>query len=273
MRAGRRQSNTPNQSCGNSAERVRGGGGAAPRGRAARHRLAPRRPRAALSVCTRPARARHYRALLQRRPCWVVRCDTQASICRARQCPICRRLSARTASGYGTETIRGPAHVLQSAPSSLNPLSRALARGGAGQPSHGGTLEVRSLVVRVRVRGGAPRVPGGTRRRAKYPPLACLLGVFFQQKSFSIVSRSVRVFVPPHRKRCVQLAAIQRSAAGKALVVGVQAKKLDLLRVVKARCRRGAPLSVLGVPHRSPGVLRTREYSSTPRSTHAAEYG
>ena len=57
------------------------------RGRSARHRLAPRRPRAALISRTRPARARHYRALLQRRPCWVVRCDTQASLCRARQCP------------------------------------------------------------------------------------------------------------------------------------------------------------------------------------------
>jgi hypothetical protein len=67
--AGRRQSDTPNQSCGNSAERVRGGGGAGARPlRSPSPR--PRRPRAALSLCTRPARARHYRALLQRQPCW-----------------------------------------------------------------------------------------------------------------------------------------------------------------------------------------------------------
>ncbi len=48
----------------------------------------------------------------------------------------------------------------------------------------------------------------------------------------------------------VQLAAIQCNAAGKALVADVTAKNVDasavdLLRLVKARCRRGAPLAVL----------------------------
>ncbi len=50
---------------------------------------------------------------------------------------------------------------------------------------------------------------------------------------------------------CAQLAAIKRDAAGAALVVDVTAKNLDaspvdLLRLVKVRCRRRAPLSVLG---------------------------
>ena len=70
--------------------------------------------------------------------------------------------------------------------------------------------------------------------------------------------------------RCVQLAAIQRNAAGKALVADVKANNLDasavnLLRLVKVRCRRCAPLSVLdwSAP-RSPGVPRMREYSSYP---------
>ncbi len=64
--------------------------------------------------------------------------------------------------------------------------------------------------------------------------------------------------------RCVQLAAIERAdAVGKALVADVKAKHLDaspvdLLRIVKVRCRRRAPLSVreciyiyIGPPERS----------------------
>ncbi len=180
--------------------------------------------------------------------------------------------AVRPRSGLAsTETIRGPAHVPQRAPSSLSPLSRALARGGAGQPSGGGdvggALARGCASVCAVVLPAYPAVPG--RERSTHRWHVCWES-FCNQKCFSIVSCSVRVFVPPHRKRCVQHAAIQRSAAGKALV---QAKNLDLLRVIKARCRRGAPLSVLGMPHRSPGVLRMREYSSTPWSTHAAEYG
>jgi hypothetical protein len=64
----------------------------------------------------------------------------------------------------------------------------------------------------------------------------------------------------------VQLATVQLSAAGKALVADVKAKNVDaspvdLLRIVKARRSVGCA----GVPHRSPGEPRTWEYSSTPR--------
>ena len=53
--------------------------------------------------------------------------------------------------------------------------------------------------------------------------------------------------------RCVQLATIERNAAGAALVAGAKAKHLDasavdLLLRVKVRCRRCAPLSVLECP-------------------------
>jgi hypothetical protein len=53
--------------------------------------------------------------------------------------------------------------------------------------------------------------------------------------------------------RCLQLATIQRNAAGKALVADIKVKHLDassvdLLRIVKVRCRRCAPSSVLGCP-------------------------
>jgi hypothetical protein len=80
-----------------------------------------------------------------------------------------------------------------------------------------------------------------------------------------------------HRR--VQLAAIARDAAGTALLADAKAKKLDassvdLLRLVKARCRRCAPSAVLGVPlgpprapHTAaleyPGVCRMREYLIT----------
>ena len=59
--------------------------------------------------------------------------------------------------------------------------------------------------------------------------------------------------------QCMQLATIQRNAAGKALVADVKAKNLDassvdLLRIVKVRCRRCALSFVLECP-------------SVPRST------
>ncbi len=61
-----------------------------------------------------------------------------------------------------------------------------------------------------------------------------------------------------NENRCVQLATIQRNAAGKALVADVTAKNLfastvDVLRIVKARCRRCAPLCP-GVPLGPPRV-------------------
>ena len=76
----------------------------------------------------------------------------------------------------------------------------------------------------------------------------------------------------------MQLGAIQRNAAGKALVADVKAKNLDassvdLLRIVKVRRLSPMhPLPVLecpSVPRSAPhvGVL---EY---PGNTHAAEYG
>ena len=78
---------------------------------------------------------------------------------------------------------------------------------------------------------------------------------------------------------CAQLAAIKRDAAAAALVSVVTAKNLDastadLLLCVKVRCRRCAPLSVLGLPLDPPECcvdgstrvpLEHHEYS---RSTH-----
>jgi hypothetical protein len=73
-----------------------------------------------------------------------------------------------------------------------------------------------------------------------------------------------------HRR--VQLATIERNAAGAALLADAKAKKLDassvdLLRLVKVRCRCCAPSSVLGCPSvpesaRCAGVLEyPPEYS------------
>ena len=74
----------------------------------------------------------------------------------------------------------------------------------------------------------------------------------------------------------MQLATVQRDAGGKALATDAKAKNVfaspvDLLCIVKVRCRRCAPLAVRGcpsVPQSAPhsGVL---EFSL---STHAAEY-
>ena len=59
-----------------------------------------------------------------------------------------------------------------------------------------------------------------------------------------------------NENRCVQLATIEHSTAGNALVADVKAKNLDassvdLLRIVKVRCRQCAPLSALGCPSAS----------------------
>ena len=71
-----------------------------------------------------------------------------------------------------------------------------------------------------------------------------------------------------NENRCVQLATIQRSAAGAALVADVKAKNLDassvdLLRLVKCAAADAHPC-LFWVAPLSPGVLRTREYSRTP---------
>jgi hypothetical protein len=65
--------------------------------------------------------------------------------------------------------------------------------------------------------------------------------------------------------RCVQLAAIERTAAGAALVAGVKAKNLDasavdLLRIVKVRCRRRALWPVRGCPSGPPEYAGTLEH-------------
>ena len=74
--------------------------------------------------------------------------------------------------------------------------------------------------------------------------------------------------------RCVQLAAIERDGAGKALVADVKAKNLDvsavdLLLIVKVRGRRCVPLSVLGcrsIPQS--GTLVRRDCSQTLPQLH-----
>ncbi len=76
---------------------------------------------------------------------------------------------------------------------------------------------------------------------------------------------------------CAQLAAIKRDAAAAALVADVTAKNLDastadLLLRVKVRCRRCAPLSVLGCRStpRSGTLAAVLEYPWCTMSTHAA---
>jgi hypothetical protein len=79
--------------------------------------------------------------------------------------------------------------------------------------------------------------------------------------------------------RCAQLAAIKRDAAVAALAADVTAKNLDassvdLLRLVKVRCRRRAPSSVRECPVGPPecsvrGSTRVPlEYHEYSRSTH-----
>jgi hypothetical protein len=76
---------------------------------------------------------------------------------------------------------------------------------------------------------------------------------------------------------CAQLKAIKRNAAAAALVADVTAKNLDaspvdLLQIVKVRCCRCAPLSVLGcrsIP-RSAMLAGVLEYPWSTMSTHAA---
>jgi hypothetical protein len=68
-------------------------------------------------------------------------------------------------------------------------------------------------------------------------------------RAFPVLKEMHRVI----ENRCLQLATIQRNPAGKALVANVKAKNLeastvDLLRIVKARCCRCAPLAVRGCP-------------------------
>ena len=148
------------------------------------------------------------------------------------------------------------------------------------QPLLAATKEVRSLAVRVGAGGGARKCTREYPLRANHPPRGRLLGVFLCQNL--ILER-----FPPYKKNCTgrpkigwaQLAAIKRDAAAAALVAVVTAKNLDastadLLLCVKVRCRRCAPLSVLGRRSTPPECyvggstrvpLESHEYS---RSTH-----
>jgi hypothetical protein len=78
----------------------------------------------------------------------------------------------------------------------------------------------------------------------------CLLGSFFVSENDF---RAFTVNSAKWPKIGVQLTTIQRNAAWKALVADVKAENLDassvdLLRIVKVRCRWCAPLSVLECP-------------------------
>jgi hypothetical protein len=108
--------------------------------------------------------------------------------------------------------------------------------------------EVRSLAVWAVVHAG---VPFGTNwERSSHR--GCILGTFWYQtpnfRAFPVVNKKLHCVT---ENRSVQLATTQRNAAGKALVADAKAKNLDaspvdLLRIVKVRCRRCAPSSVLG---------------------------
>jgi hypothetical protein len=210
----------------------------------------------------------------------LVRSCARASICRARR--------ARSAAAVGTfmracccaapaRTARADQHVSWSRARYLTmhcecafpPTQPDLTRGVAGPTSHGGD-EGGAFRRRAR-RGGRwrPRVHTGV-PFASEPPAARapFWGLFVSKNNFRAFPAVKKNCTERPKIGCAQLAAIKRDAAAAALVADVTAKNLDastvdLLLRVKVRCRRCAPLSVLGC-RSVPGVLRLREYSITP---------
>jgi hypothetical protein len=149
-------------------------------------------------------------------------------------------------------------------------LSRSLGRtsrvASQAKPLMAATLEVRPLALRVGFFG-----------------VFCFCRMRLQSASRMTTNLHGRA----ETSACAELAAIARNAAGAALLAGAKAKKLDasavdLLRLVKVRCRRCAPSSVRGCPSapESSAHGSTRVPWSTPHagvldypwSTHAAEY-
>ncbi len=103
----------------------------------------------------------------------------------------------------------------------------------------------------------------GYRLGARKFPRGCVFGGFLYQTP--ILERFAQ---PNDQNRRVQLARIERTAAGAALVADVKARNLDassvdLLRLVKCAAADAHRWLCVSAP-RSAGVLRTREYSSTP---------
>jgi hypothetical protein len=93
--------------------------------------------------------------------------------------------------------------------------------------------------------------------------------VFFQPSSDArSFSRRMMRFGPAACAKidCAQLVSVQRNPTGAALLADAKAKNLDasavdLLRIVKVRCRRCAPLPGLACP-RPPGVLSVSRCSA-----------
>ena len=114
-----------------------------------------------------------------------------------------------------------------------------------------------------------PAYPGGTNwERSRDCAGAFLEGFLNQNRNRFFFLERFPLLKEMHcviEIRCLQLATIQRNPAGKALVANVKAKNLeastvDLLRLVKARCRRWRTVVCAGVP---PGLLDCSERGST----------
>ncbi len=105
-------------------------------------------------------------------------------------------------------------------------------------------------------------------------------GLFVSQPDFRAFPAVMNLPPPMTENRSAQLAAIKRDAATSALVADVMAWKnpdastVDLVLSVKVRCRRCAPLSILGcrsIPRSATVGGSTRvplEYHEYSRSTH-----
>jgi hypothetical protein len=248
--------------------RVRGGGGAGA------HLSCPLAPHSRDGVAT---------ALL------LVRSCARASICRARRARpaaavitlvrvCCCAASARTARAGQPVWMTRARYLTMHCECAFPPTQPNLARGVAGQTSHGGD---EGGAFPRRARRGArwrPRVHTGV-PVASEPPAARapFWGLFVSENDFRAFPAVKKNCVERSKIGCAQLAAIKRDAASAALVADVTAKNLDastvdLLLCVKVRCRRCAPLSVLGCRStpRSAALAGVLEYPWSPMSTHAA---
>jgi hypothetical protein len=179
-----------------------------------------------------------------------------------------------------TNTFRGHARVTSrcTANAPCRPLTQTSRVALQAQSLVAANEEVRSLAVRVGLGGGARECTREYQLRANHPPRGRILGAFFVSENNFRAFPAVKQNCAERPKiGCAQLAAIERDAATAALVADVTAKNLDastgdLLLSVKVRCRRCAPLSVLGCRStpRSGTLAGVLEYPWSPTSTHAA---
>ncbi len=142
------------------------------------------------------------------------------------------------------------------------PLSRTSSVVFQAKPLIAATEEVCSLAMRFRVRGGARRRTRGSDGE-RTPPRACLLGDILHLKP-------ILESFPPHEGESICAARhVSAQPCLEGAACGCQGEEPRRLTCRPPAYRQGAlpPMCTVvcaGVPHRSPRVLRPREYSSTP---------